>query len=600
MSNASAPLPTTLAECHAQLKQLAADNAVLRAVNTQQQASINQQQSAIDQQQATIDEQQTTIDDQQTLLQSLQRDLALMKRTLFGQRRERFEDPRQGLLFESAEVGPPEQDGQANEDDNGEDCDSSNEDEGRSPTRRRGRVRRVIPESLPRKKRVHKLSDAEIPEHLQGAAGRRFLKKVGEYVEWEPPRLTVIEDYAEMLAVDNADATQTSMLTAQRPPRILNCFAGPSLLAGLAVNHFADHLPYYRLEEILQRSQLLIDRSTQCRWMIRLASELTPLVDLMRSLALESAVVLADETPVKMLAPGQGKTQTTYLWAVLGDRQRPFTTFSFTESRSRAGPAEFFADFDGVLVSDAYIGYEILGSTSQGRIRLAGCHVHARRKFEELHALGPTKRTATALGYFQRLFDLEEELRELSDEERHAQRQLRSRPVLEEFKRWLDDQLETLRPKHDLCGAINYMTSRWECFERFLQSGAIPLDNNASEQAVKNPVMGKKNWLFFGSPAGGHAAAVFYTLTATCRRLQIDPYAYLKDVFERLPELVATQDGPPDPSLLAPLLPDRWLAEHPESRLEMRTTESNAKAARRRARRTRRRKALARSERKDR
>jgi len=593
MSHASAPLPTTLAECHAQLKQLAADNAVLRAVNTQQQASI-------DQQQATINEQQSTIDEQQTLLQSLQRNLALMKRTLFGQRRERFEDPRQGLLFASAEVGPPEQAGQANEDDNEEDSDPSKGDEGRSPTRRRGRVRRVIPESLPRKKRVHKLSDAQIPEHLQGAAGRRFLKKVGEYVEWEPPQLTVIEEFAETLAIDNADATETTMLSALRPPRILNCFAGPSLLAGLAVNHFADHLPYYRLEEILGRSQLVIDRSTQCRWMIRLANKLTPLVDLMRSLVLESPVVLADETPVKMLAPGQGKTSTTYLWAVLGDRQRPFTTFSFTESRSRAGPAEFFADFDGVLVSDAYIGYELLGSTSQGRIRLAGCYVHARRKFEELHALGPTERTATALGYFQRLFDIEDELRELSDAERHAQRQLRSRPVLQEFKSWLDDQLETLRPKHDLRGAISYMTSRWECFERFLLSGAIPLDNNASEQAVKNPVMGKKNWLFFGSPAGGHAAAVFYTLTATCRRLQIDPYAYLKDVFERLPELVATQGGPPDPSLLAPLLPDRWLAEHPESRLEMRTTESNAKAARRRARRTRRRKALARSQRKGR
>jgi transposase/regulator of replication initiation timing len=600
MSHASAELPTTLAECHAQLQQLAADNGVLRVVNTQRQASIDQQQTTIDQQQATINEQQTTIDEQQAVLQSLQRDLALMKRTLFGQRRERFENPRQGLLFESAEVGPPEQDGQANEDDNEEDCDPSKGDEGPSPTRRRGRVRRVIPESLPRKKRVHKLTDAQIPEHLQGVAGRRFLKKVGEYVEWEPPRLRVIEEYAEMLAIDNADATETTMLSAERAPRILNCLAGPSLLAGLAVNRFADHLPYYRLEEILQRSQLVIDRSTQCRWMIRLANELTPLVDLMRSLVLESPVVLADETPVKMLVPGQGKTSTTYLWAVLGDRQRPFTTFSFTENRSRAGPAEFFADFDGVLVSDAYIGYELLGSTSQGRIRLAGCHVHARRKFEELHALGPTERTATALGYFQRLFDIEDELRELSDAERHAQRQLRSRPVLQEFKRWLDDQLETLRPKHDLRRAISYMTSRWECFERFLESGAIPLDNNASERAVKNPVMGKKNWLFFGSPAGGRAAAVFYTLTATCRRLQIDPYAYLKDVFERLPQLMATQAGPPDPSLLAPLLPDRWLAEHPESRLQMRTTESNAKAARRRARRTRRRKALARSNRKGR
>jgi len=559
MSDAAFSLPTTLDACHAKLKQLAADNATLQADNAQQRATIDEQQAAIS---------------------SMQRDLALMKRALFGQRRERFNDPRQGLLFDSAAIGKPGQDDTADED------DSPNED--KSASRRRGRVRRVIPECLPRVQRVHKLADADIPEHLHGDDVRRFLKKMGEWIEWEPPRLTVIEEFVETLAVDNADATQTTMLSAPRPSRILNCFAGPSLLAGLAVNHFADHLPYYRLEEILGRSKIEIDRSTQCRWMIRLAKELTPLTDLMRSLALRSPVVQADETPVKMLVPGQGKTSTTYLWAVLGDRQSPYTTFSFTENRSRAGPAEFFADFEGTLVSDAYIGYELLIANSEGRIRLAGCYAHARRKFEELHKLGPTEQTATAMGYFQRLFDIEDDLRVLSDQQRHQQRQLRSRPLLEEFKGWMDGRLETLRPKHDLRGAIAYMTSRWECFERFLESGAVPLDNNASEQAVKNPVMGKKSWLFFGSAAGGRAAAVFYTLTATCRRLRIDPYAYLKDVFERLP-----QCDPADPTSLSPLLPDHWLVAHPESRLQARVTESTAKAKRKRAHRTRRRKALA-------
>jgi len=573
MIDAAAPLPTTLDECHAQLREL-------MAVNTQQQA--------------TIDEQQATIDEQQEAIDSLKRDLALMKRTLFGQRRERYDDPRQGLLFDSLEIGGPEPTADAENSDKTPENGDFDKSDAPSPSRRRGRVRRVIPECLPRERRVHELTDADIPEDLQGDGVRRFLKKTGEWIEWEPPRLVVVEEFVETLAADNADATQTTMVSAPRPPRILNCFAGPSLLAGLAVNHFADHLPYYRLEEILQRSKIVIDRSTQCRWMIRLAAKLTPLTELMRSLVLQSEVALADETPVKMLVPGLGKTKTTYLWAVLGDRRRPYTTFSFTESRSRAGPAEFFANFEGTLVSDAYIGYELLSSASEGRIQIAGCHAHARRKFEELHKLGPTEQTATAMGYFQRLFDIEDELRDLSDEERHQQRQLCSRPVLEAFKRWMDDQLETLRPKHDLRGAIAYMTSRWECFERFLESGAIPLDNNASEQAVKNPVMGKKNWLFFGSVAGGHAAAVFYTLTATCRRLKIDPYAYLKDVFERLPQLMATQCNRDDPASLIPLLPDHWLAAHPESRLQARVAESTTKAERKRADRTRRRKALAR------
>ena len=313
----------------------------------------------------------------------------------------------------------------------------------------------------------------------------------------------------------------------------------------------------------------------------------------MRRLALESPVAQADETSVKLLVPGQGIASTAYLWAVLGDRQRPYTTFYFTENRSRAGPDKFFANFHGILLSDAYIGYESLSAASQGKIRLAGCHAHARRKFEELHGLGPTEQTSTAMGYFQRLFDIEEQLRKRSDEQRHQQRQLRSRPLLKEFKSWLDGQLQTLRPKHDLRGAIHYMTKRWECFERFLESGAIPIHNNATEQAVKVAVIGKKNWLFFGSSAGGKAAAVFYTLTATCRRLKIDPQAYLTDVFERLPLC-----DPQDPASLEPLLPDRWLADHPESRLQMRVAAAADIADRKRPRRTRRRKALARAQRK--
>ena len=570
MSDAASPLPTTLAECHAKIAGLAAANATLRATNAQQQF---------------------TIDEQQTLLSDLQRDIALLKRTLFGQRRERFEDPRQGMLFATTSIGSAGKPTDlAPEDQPGEAGEPQPDDEKKSS--RRGRVRRLIPDSLPRVQRVHELSEAEIPEHLRGVDVRRFLKKVGEYIEWSPPQLTVVEEFVEMLAADNADATQTSMVSAVKPPRILNCFAGPSLLAGLVAHHFADHLPYYRLEEILGRSRLEIDRSTLCRWMIRLAAEAIPLTNLMRWLALQSLVAQGDETPVQMLLPGKGQTTTTYLWAILGDRQHPYTTFSFTTNRSRAGPAQFFADFRGTLVSDAYIGYEFLPPHTQGRILLAGCHAHARRKFEALHVLGPTEQTATALGYFQRLFDIEDELHDVSDDVRHQQRQLRSRPLLTEFKHWLDERLTTLRPKHDLRGAINYLTSRWECFERFLTSGAIPIHNNAAEQAVKNPVMGKKNWLFFGSPAGGAAAAVLYTLTATCRRLKIDPYAYLKDVFQRLPGLLATANALADSTLLFPLLPDRWLAEHPESELEMRGRESQTKAVQRRSLRTQRRQAL--------
>jgi transposase len=316
MPDALPPLPTTLAECHALLEK---------------------QRSLIASQQATIEQQQATIDEQQSLLQSLQRDIALLKRSLFGQRRERFDDPDQGLLFDFAEIGKPDPSDDSRGEDSHADLDGcSDVDDTPSSERRKGRKRRVIPESLPRTQRVHKLDESEIPEELEGTDARRFLKKVGEYVEWEPSRLTVVEEFVETLAIDNADATETKMVSARRAPRILNCFAGPSLLAGLTVQHFADHLPYYRLEEILTRSRLEIDRSTQCRWMIRLAERLTPLTDWMRSLVLRCPVVLADETPVQMLVPGLGKTKTTYLWAVLGGEEYPYTTFSFGRNRCPA------------------------------------------------------------------------------------------------------------------------------------------------------------------------------------------------------------------------------------------------------------------------
>lgn len=560
------PPPKTLAECH---------------------ALIAKQQSALDQQQATIDEQQATIDEQQGLLQALQKDVALLKRSLFGQRRERYEHPDQRLLFDAEDVGESSE--QSDEED-----ESPPEDPGEIPSSssRRRRGRRVIPECLPRVNRFHELNDDDIPEELRDQPGRRFYKKVSEWIEWQPPQLFVVEEYVEVLAVDNEDATETAMISAPKEPRLLNCFVGPQMLASLVTSRFADHQPYYRIEEILLRSGIRIDRGTLCRWMIRLSFQLLPLVNLMRQLVLESSIIQADETPVQQLDPGQGKTSTSYLWPVLGDSEHPYTTFYFTEDRSRAGPDAFFADFEGTLLSDAYVCYELTSADSDHRIRLAGCHAHARRKFEELHNLGPTERTATAMGYFQRLFLIEDELQDLSDEDRHEQRQIRVRPLLEDFKAWLDEQLESLRPQHVLRGAIEYMTKRWECFERFLESGAIPIHNNASEQAVKVAVMGKKAWLFFGSSEGGEAAAVFYTLTATCRRLKMDPLAYLTDVFKRLP--LFDRD---DPNSLDPLLPDRWLADHPEAKLPMRQQESQNKAARKKSRRAQLRRVLARAER---
>jgi transposase len=179
---------------------------------------------------------------------------------------------------------------------------------------------------------------------------------------------------------------------------------------------------------------------------------------------------------------------------------------------------------------------------------------------------------------------LEDQARTLSDAARHDHRQQYSRPVLTALKQWMGEQLEMLRPKHPLRGAIQYMTKRWESFARFLESGAIPLENNAAERSVKLPVIAKKNHLFFASTAGGEAAMVYYTLTSTCRRLHVDPSAYLRDVFTRLPQTSG--------EALVEFLPDRWLRSHPQHRLELREREADVRSQRKRASRAKRRHAL--------
>lgn len=537
---------------------------------------VQQQQAQLAERDAVIAVQQEQLDAQREVLESLAHEVKLLKRALFGNRRERFvHDPNQRTLFESQWIGPEPSAGEA-----GDDGPSG-------PKRRRGgkRGRIVIPETLPRKQVVHPLREEDLPEHLRGRDDlRRFRKQVGQYIEVVEASVYVVEEYVEVVAADNADATATEMQAASRPPRILDCYAGPGLLAGIVTERFADFLPYYRVEERLGRLGLAIPRSTIARWMIDLSKQLLPLIELMRKQVLASDVLCIDETPVLLLRPGCPEAVTAYLWTTVGDAAHPYNAFYFTENRSRAGPEQFLEEFSGVLVSDAYVCYESLQSAWSERMQWACCHAHARRKFEALEHLASTPQTIRALAYFRQLFDLEDQTRTWSDAARHEHRQQHSRGVLTAMKQWMDEQLAVLRPKHPLRGAIQYMTKRWESFARFLESGAIPLENNAAERSVKLPVIAKKNHLFFASTAGGEAAMIFYTLTSTCRRLHVDPSAYLRDVFTRLPQMSG--------DALAEFLPDRWLAAHPQHRLEIREREAHDRARRKRESRARRRRAL--------
>jgi len=516
---------------------------------------------------ALIREQQDTID-------RLSTDMALLRRALFDSRRERFrgDDPRQQYLFDSQELQVEETASKP---------EATTNDEETKPRRTsHGRGRRVFPESLPRKEVRHQLNAEDVPEDLRDdPAAKRFFKKTSEELEYVPPSVYVIEHYQEVIWRDE-ETGETTMATARKPPRLIDAYTGPGFWAYLTASRFADHLPYYRQEDILSRYGFRIARSTQWRWMAALAEGVRPLVDLMWREILMSLVVGVDETPVKTLGIKVGRAARAYLWGVIGDGDHPYDCFHFTADRSRDGPEQFLSGYRGYLQSDAYVCYDSLSKSHPEMVQV-GCWAHARRKFEQLHFVTPNLRTHTALSYFQRLYDIEDRGRDLGEPQRYELRQDKAKPIVTEFHRWLLEQYDRELPKSKFRAAVGYMTNRWEAFSRYLECAAIPIDNNRTEAALKFAVLGRKAWLFFGNPHGGETAATLFTLTKSCNRHRVDPLAYLRDVYTRLPTMPVSE--------LESLLPDNWIQDHPEHLLQERVDESRQRARRTRTRRARRR-----------
>ena len=294
----------------------------------------------------------------------------------------------------------------------------------------------------------------------------------------------------------------------------------------------------------------------------------------------QSQVIAMDETPVRELG-GPGTTLKGYLWCGVGDADHPYDCFFYSSDRRSIRPETYLEGFRGYLLADAYVAYERIGELWP-EVMKSSCWAHARRKFEECHHLGKTEQTHTALAYFRQLFDIEDLHKPSSLEERLFARHEKSQPIVDSFHEWLLNEQARQLPKAKLLGAINYMLHRWESFTRFLESGMVPMDNNVAERALKYPILGRKAWLFVGNPEAGETAAKLITLTKTCNRLHIDPFAYLQDVYARLPTM--------SPDELPLLLPDRWLQDHPqhlitETRARGDRTRSACARAPRRARR---------------
>jgi transposase len=402
--------------------------------------------------------------------------------------------------------------------------------------RRSSRPRRKpLPEDLPREVITH------MPEHECcpdcGGQLRQFGEDVSEQLERIPATYKVIRHIRPKFACAGCDR----VVEAPAPPRpIAYGLVGPDLLAHVLVSKFADHQPLYRQSEIFAREGIDLDRSTLAGW-VGAASELVaPLVDEIRKHVLEASKIHADDTPVPVLAPGNGKTKTGRLWTYVRDDRptalpsAPAVWFTYSEDRRGEHPLRHLRDFTGALQADAYSGLHHL--YGDGRIYEVACWAHARRKFYDIHVAHRSPTTTEALHRIGELYAIEEEVRGKPPELRCSIRQARARPMLDDLRKWMEKMLHSLSAKSDTAGAIRYSLSHWRALTRYCDNGLLEIDNSAAERALRAVAIGRKNYLFFGSDSGGERAAVFYTLIGTAKLNGLDPSFYLRTVLANIAE----------------------------------------------------------------
>jgi len=493
----------------------------------------------------------------------LKEEYLALKRLLYGPRRERLpEAPGQQHLFDhDAPTSVPL-----------ESPDTAPIEQPVPGKPRKGHGRRMIPDHLPRTPVLHDVS----PEERVCACGRekaRIGEDITEQLDYEPGQLLVLKHIYPKYACSCCKDGVTAAPPAASP--IAGGLAGPGLMAYVTVNKFSDHLPLYRQQDVLSRHGIFLARSTLCDWLAQAAQGLKPLVELMRQQLLLSPVIHADETPVSVLDFTRDTTRKGYFWVYLGDDGHPYIIFDYRDSRSRDGPAEILKDFRGYLQTDAYTSYESVVAESAGRIIPVGCWAHARREFFDAR-LNQPREAHYVLGLIAQLYDIEDQIRLFGPAERLAVRQLRSVPILDRLETFLREQRATALPKSQYGKAIVYCLNQWSELRRFTESGILAIDNNVAERTLRLCAIGRKNWLFVGSDRGGETAATYFSILAGAKRHQIEPFAYVRAL------LVAMSSDQVDWNSL---LPDVWIAAHPEHVLKYRRDEAEAAANSRRRRR---------------
>ena len=493
-------LPESLADCHALIAALAEDN------------------------------------------QELHGRIDFLLRQLFGKKSERL-DPNQLPLFhleENTAPAPPEED---------------DAPKAQAKPKRKGHGRKPFPDNLPRKRVEHDVTPEEKICPECGTEKKRFGEDTSEQLDYIPASLYVIEHVRPKYA---CPCCQEHVSQAAKPAQpIEKGSAGPGLIAHVLTSKYCDHLPLYRQERILKRHGVDISRKTLCGWTLQSAALLAPVVFAMTDEVLKSRVIHTDDTPVQVQDKEKKRTtRKAYLWPYLGDDDHPYTVFDYTPTRNKEGPGQFLKHFTGTeenlryLQCDAYPGYDGLFAKDRNLLEVA-CWAHARRKFHDARTSDPV-RANQALLKIGKLYEIEREAKGqgLDDDALLALRQEHARPRLDKLHDWFVDVKRDVLPKSPIGQATDYALKNWAALKRYTDAPFLAIDNNAAERAVRAIAVGRKNWLFFGSDQGGHAAAIHFSLIASARRHNVEPFAYLRDLLTHLPTWPQSE--------IHKLLPDQW------------------------------------------